>query len=52
MAEFKNNYGSVKVYTRHIPTCKYSDTSHHKCHCPKWAYVRDAATGERMSRAD
>jgi site-specific recombinase XerD len=37
MKPLKNQWGSVKPYTRHSSTCKVEDDS---CACPKWLYVR------------
>ena len=35
----KNRFGVVRVYTRHISSCKHaSDPEHNFCSCPKWAY--------------
>lgn len=43
----KNRFGVVRVYTRHISSCKHaSDPKHNSCSCPKWAYEHRKA-GER-----
>lgn len=39
----KNFHGTVRPYTRHLPTCKIGDDS---CRCPKWLYER-RKDGER-----
>lgn len=32
--------GSVRAYTRHVPTCPHAcDADHDDCRCPKWFYV-------------
>lgn len=36
----KSSYGSVRAYTRHLPTCKHAEESdYNKCSCPKWIYT-------------
>jgi integrase len=35
----KNQYGSIRPYTRHLPTCNFvNDPEHNTCSCPKWLY--------------
>ena len=37
----KSVHGSVRPYTRHLPTCKFADEpNHNACSCPKWVYER------------
>lgn len=38
MKPLKNQWGSVKPYTRHVPGCTVTDDS---CRCPKWLYVNE-----------
>ena len=46
--ELKNSHGTVSVYIRHIPECKQPKKG---CRCPRWAYIRNVATGERDRRS-
>lgn len=48
MDTLKNQYGSVKPYTRHSESCKTPDVD--SCSCPKWLYV-NPRNGERVRYA-
>src|SRR5208283_2452681 len=37
----KNQFGSVKPYTRHLLTCPHRiEKDHNSCPCPKWLYEK------------
>ena len=43
----KSTYGSVKPYTRHLPSCPHRRANgYNACSFPKWIYVREAG-GEK-----
>src|ERR1039458_4196713 len=47
----KNQFGSVKPYTRHLRTCPHrTKENHNSCPCPKWLYEkRKGAESRRYS---
>ncbi len=45
--KLKNRFGVVRVYTRHLSSCKHaSEPKHNSCSCPKWIYEHPKG-GER-----
>lgn len=50
----------LRVYTRHYPPCKQTDSGYRRCHCPKWIngtlttgeFVRVSATTRSWETAE
>ena len=48
MKPLKNQYGSVKPYTRHQSDCPHKNKlDHNTCRCPKWLYVKQRGAKDR-----